>query len=134
MSILDVFGLTAKDLYLAPVYTGYGERCCDRASLREPIQGDGNCLFRCISWSLCGTQDHHNKIRQKVCDYIEQPTFTTPFLEAGDGSKYIKDSNMRMGDVSKGIWGTDIEITAIAKMTGLDVVTFVHGTWMVTNA
>ena len=41
---------------------------------------------------------------------------------------------MHMGDVGKGVWGTDVEITAIARMTGLDVVMFVHGSWMVTNA
>ena len=35
------------------------------------IEEDGNCLFRAMSHQLYGSQDHHEMIRQRCCDYIE---------------------------------------------------------------
>ena len=34
-------------------------------------KGDGNCYFRCISFSLFGTEDHHLKIRNKVANFLQ---------------------------------------------------------------
>ena len=35
------------------------------------VQGDGACFFRCISYVVSGSEDHHLKIRNLVCDEIE---------------------------------------------------------------
>lgn len=35
-----------------------------------PIRGDGNCLFRSVSFCIYGTQDHHREIRLRVVDRI----------------------------------------------------------------
>lgn len=35
-----------------------------------PIRGDGNCLFRSVSYSIYGTQDRHREIRLSVVERI----------------------------------------------------------------
>lgn len=35
------------------------------------ITGDGNCLFRCFSVIISGTQRHHALFRTEICNYIE---------------------------------------------------------------
>lgn len=39
---------------------------------RQPIIGDGNCLFRAISNALFGNQDHHLELRLSAVNEIEQ--------------------------------------------------------------
>ncbi|XP_061184345.1 uncharacterized protein LOC133192343 [Saccostrea echinata] len=39
---------------------------------RQPIIGDGNCLFRAISLSLFGDQDHHLELRETAINEIQQ--------------------------------------------------------------
>ena len=34
------------------------------------VAGDRNCYFRCISYALPGTEDHHESIHNVLCDYI----------------------------------------------------------------
>ncbi|XP_062599776.1 uncharacterized protein LOC134261354 isoform X2 [Saccostrea cucullata] len=53
--------LTRQDEYLA-IYGLY----------RQPIVGDGNCLFRSVSFSLYGNQDHHQELRNLAIQEIEQ--------------------------------------------------------------
>ena len=36
----------------------------------EAIEKDGNCLFRCISKLISGSQDHYAKIRGEICRFI----------------------------------------------------------------
>ncbi len=36
------------------------------------IQGDGNCFFRAVSQSLCGTQDYHTQLRAIAIDYMRK--------------------------------------------------------------
>ncbi|CAH4038984.1 unnamed protein product [Pieris brassicae] len=35
-----------------------------------PIRGDGNCLFRSVSYCVFGTQEKHREIRQRVVDRV----------------------------------------------------------------
>lgn len=35
-----------------------------------PIRGDGNCLFRSISYCIYGTQEKHHDIRLRVVDHV----------------------------------------------------------------
>ena len=36
----------------------------------EAIEKDGNCLFRCISQLISGSQEHYAKIRGEICRFI----------------------------------------------------------------
>ena len=46
------------------------------------IKGDGNCYFRAISNTISGPEDFHDKVRERVCDYIEHFDYdVAPFLK-----------------------------------------------------
>lgn len=38
---------------------------------RAHIQGDGNCLFRSVSFGLYGTEDHHYALRELAVNHID---------------------------------------------------------------
>ncbi|CAD2103090.1 hypothetical protein YYG_02770 [Plasmodium vinckei petteri] len=73
------------------------------------IIGDGNCLFRSISYNLFGKQIYHMYIRQACVEYmINYKDEYSIYFEEGDFSKYIK--NM----LNDGYWGDELCIKAIA--------------------
>ena len=77
--------------------------CYDRQI--RPILGDGNCLFRALSYLLCGQEDHHQQIRHPLVD------FTT--TNSSIFSKYctldsFEEHTSRMKYET--VWGTDLEL------------------------
>ena len=34
------------------------------------IRGDGNCLFRCLSFVVTGSQEQHYEVRRKICSHL----------------------------------------------------------------
>ena len=125
------FGLTPKAIAGRPMYDSIGKTCRFRPSIIETIKGDGNCLFRALSFVVCGHQDNHDHFRQVLCNYIEQNDHMLhPFLEEGDGRAYIQRNDMRNSSKGTLAWGTDVEIQAIAKMCDVDVITYIRGTWL----
>lgn len=51
--------------------------------------GDGNCLFRALSDQLYGTPSHHLKLRQDICDWIEEHKERyAPFVEDDRGLEH----------------------------------------------
>ena len=85
------------------------------------IRGDGNCLFRSISYILTGYQEYFAVMREGICNYIlNHYRDLTPFCEFANGHQYLKAKGMR----NDGVWGTEIEILATANMAQRDVVVF----------
>ena len=39
---------------------------------KQPIYGDGNCLFRSLSYILFGTAEHHAFLRNEICAHIDK--------------------------------------------------------------
>ena len=59
------------------------------------IAGDGNCLFRVISYGISNTELHHTHVRREICNFIE--TYDKDlklFIKKGQGKKYIEGSWM----------------------------------------
>ena len=104
-----------------------GGRCKQgKIPVRERIRGDGNCYFHCISFILSGAEDFYPEVRKAICDFIEVfDTDLSPFLNEGEGKKYIQDSGMR----NNTIWATEMEILARAKIMRCDVFTFHNYEW-----
>ncbi len=83
------------------------------------IKGDGNCLFRAFSSVLSGTQDNHDVLRVLTVSYmLEHPQVFDAMCE--DVSQYVVDSRME----NLGVWGTEIEIFALATMLHSTVYVF----------
>ena len=37
----------------------------------QPIDGDGNCMFRSVSYVITGSQEHHLGVRAKTLEHME---------------------------------------------------------------
>lgn len=95
--------------------------CCDtdvnrflagQARKIKSSQPDGNCLFRCFSYQLLGTEDEHIAVRSLLVRFenLNQETFA-PYL--------MSVNSPTMGEhISKMLrpykWGTHIELLAMA--------------------
>ena len=53
-------------------YTGILRICKGLPSRLQEIEGNGNCLFNSMSYVLSSYEKFNWKIRQKLCDYIEE--------------------------------------------------------------
>lgn len=85
-----------------------------------PIIGDGNCLFRSISYFLHGTQEHHDKLRAEAVKYIRRNwndlkhhlVITDPSLS--DERSYCY--HMKQDKT----FGTSVEILALSRILKLN--------------
>ena len=90
------------------------------------ITGDGNCLFRAISYGISNTELYHTHVRTEICNFTEMygKDFKL-FIKKGQGKMYIEGSQMQQ----LGTWGTEVEILVAAKIIHHDVYTYARGTW-----
>jgi hypothetical protein len=119
-------------MVLNEVFANVGTKCT-KTPLVEKIVGDGNCLFRALSYWVTGDEDSHYTIRSKLCKFIhDNPTSLSDYMQAEDvqfiGKKwcsrpYLTRSKMNMW----GVWGTSLEIQAAAKLFQRDIYVFVNG-------
>lgn len=70
----------------------------------KAIEGDGNCLFRALSYTITGEEDQHDVVRSLICDFIAS-------------TENIKVDSMRQNKV----WGTTTEMLAAANMFHVNV-------------
>eukprot|EP00466_Bigelowiella_natans_P012249 jgi/Bigna1/86001/estExt_fgenesh1_pg.C_70228 len=76
----------------------------------RPMAGDGNCLFRSISYQIYGDAKHHSLLREKCMDYVEaERNFFSNYID-GDAKVYIQ--RMRRD----GEWGDNVEIQALSEI------------------
>ena len=79
------------------------------------IGDDGNCLFRAMSHQLYGTEEYHDIIRKRCCDYIQlERNYFRMFIANIKGTLNISDylKNMRKDR----IWGGNLELMAFAEL------------------
>ena len=78
------------------------------------VKGDGNCFLSAISKEICGTERHHQKVRDEVVCILGNKAYSTYFENYSghkDMSEYLSTSGMNQNAV----WATDIEIVAIQR-------------------
>ena len=79
----------------------------------QPIEGDGNCLFRSVSHQVYGTEAHHLLVRQKCMDYMEvERQYFEPYV-VGDMADFLRYLELKRRD---GIWGDDPEVQALCEL------------------
>jgi hypothetical protein len=86
-----------------------------------PIQGDGNCFFRAISFAITGTQLYHAELRQSLIIHFlcYQPIFNK-LLKNDNVLNYLQHNKM----AQNGIWATEMEIIGTAHMLSTDLVIY----------
>lgn len=91
--------------------------------IRESIDGDGNCLFRSILYSLYQDDSEHIKLRREICEYMNKSQsrwepLVTYTKEINTWKKYIK--NMR----KNGTWAELAQIQAAAEIKSFNFTIF----------
>ena len=81
------------------------------------IQGDGNCLFRALSYLITGRQSYHSHVRTKVIEHMKDiEAILQPHI---DGN--VRDYLARTRMATNTVWVTDIEILTAASLLGTDI-------------
>lgn len=93
--------------------------------IRETIDGDGNCLFRAILYSLYQDDSEHMELRLAVCQYMKrdrerwEPLITlTKKINTWD--KYMYITNME----EDGTWGELAQVLAAAEIENFNFTIF----------
>lgn len=83
---------------------------------QHEITGDGNCLFRCFSFYIYNSEEHHQLIRFQLTQYIEEndTSFTNDCLPLS-----VKKHVNKMKEDT--FWGTNVEIKAAAHLFKIPV-------------
>ena len=91
---------------------------------RKRMQGDGNCLFRSLSYIITGFEEHHFQIRTAIVSHMRTIHHLLNGLGADGRLNYLDVYNggyesveayltqTRMAENS--IWGTDFEMSILA--------------------
>ena len=103
----------------------------DLRSLRN-VQGDGNCLFRALSYVVTGSEAQHMEILNGIISYMLS---IEPLLAGYDSTghanylvpfnfstvqQYINNSDM----ARSGTWGTDLEMICFCHMFSVNLYSF----------
>ena len=81
----------------------------------QQIVGDGNCLFRAISYVVTLSEEHHQFFRAAACNVLKDKRYRA-FFESRHISNNLTASNyIKQCKMDKvGTWGTDVEIFSLA--------------------
>ena len=126
--LAHIFGI--NQLGPLPNYSGILKLCQGLPSRVKDIEGNGNCLFNSMSYVLSSSEKFNWKIRQKLCDHIEENWKKVARLggilnKYKCGKEYLEEKKMRVDKK----WGGSIEMCALACLTGYDVVTYYGGAY-----
>ncbi|CAG2185969.1 unnamed protein product [Mytilus edulis] len=95
----------------------------------KTITGDGNCLFRAISYSLSNRQEYFGDIRRAIVDHLlRNAEVFKSFLQPRFKTVEEHIQTLRMEE--NNVWGTELEIVACADLLKTDIYTFFNGTWI----
>ena len=81
------------------------------------ILGDGNCLFRALSYVITGQQLYHAQIRHEIINHMMNiEKFLMPHMNTSLNC-YLDKTGM----AESGVWGTDIEILSASSLLSTDI-------------
>ena len=83
----------------------------------EKMLGDGNCLFRSLSYVITGVENYHMKIRSEVCQFMKNSHFSDSIRRTlmptfRSVQQYLHFTKME----KDGTWGTEVELFTAALM------------------
>ena len=109
--------------YLLPDDLEFDKFIFERKGYRiNPIERDGNCLFRAVSDQVYCDHNLHANIRNLCADFMqeEEKHFSNFILGSMDYTKYISDLR------KDGAWGGNYEIIALSKIFNREIEVYEH--------
>ena len=89
----------------------------DKPSKLYRIVGDGNCLFRALSYAITGRQNYHCLVREKIVQHMRHNEHALLAHMNGSVNDYLARTGMR----NQHVWGTDVEIIAASSLLETDI-------------
>ena len=103
-------------------FTGIGKLCPYPPLITQEANPNGACLFNSFSMLLAGRDTQCTIICIIVCNYISNPV-KYKWLQMYLAPKYKsgKDYVVVSGMCNFTTWGTEVEIIALAQISGFDI-------------
>lgn len=93
------------------------------------VKSDGNCLFRAMSYAICGREDYHPEIRRWCVEELRARASDryNDMLRAlyASTEDYVSDTGIE----TLGAWATELEIFALANGWNVTVYTYSYDRW-----
>jgi len=88
------------------------------------ISGDGNCLFRALSYSLSRSQTTHDILRQYIVNYMTNPLIQEQLIQLfAGGNRPAENYNHHLLRMQEpGDWGTEQEIVTAAHLLQCSII------------
>ena len=93
----------------------------------RPIKGDGNCLFRALSFIITGSEEQHMPLRQAIIRHmrsIGQLLWETQIYPDEDYPHGMEEYIAKTRMEHAGAWGTQVEIIALAHLLNTPILTY----------
>ena len=92
-----------------------------RPNRTKRISGDGNCLFRCFSYVVTGSQEHYQAVRAAVVAHM--PVIPNVFTSSDVAS--VQENLNLTGMAVNGTWGNRQEVSALCHLLHTPVYAYV---------
>ncbi|KAF2077882.1 hypothetical protein CYY_000844 [Polysphondylium violaceum] len=88
---------------------------------RKEVPKDGSCLFRCVSESLFGTQNYHDRVRKQCIKYLKlnRDMFEPFACIHNPWEKYIQEME------KEGTWGGEVELQALSLIYEVNFIIYI---------
>ena len=95
----------------------------------HPIGGDGNCMFRSVSYVMTGSQEHHLEVCAKTLEHMETiaPLVlghirgrSSAMSKFSSDKEYVQYTKMD----KQGTWGTEIELLVLSHLLKTSIYTY----------
>ena len=115
----QAFWCSALDLPLIVKHKNCSEvvKPLEKPSKLYRIVGDGNCLFRALSYAITGRQNYHSLLREKIVQHMRHNEHALLAHMNGSVNEYLARTGMR----NQHVWGTDVEIIAASSLLETDI-------------
>ena len=88
------------------------------------IRGDGNCLFRALSYVITGTERQHLRLRHAIVKHLRSTGVGSSLLGGYIRELTIEDCIQHSQIERNGVWGSQNEILALAHMAAVNIFSF----------
>ena len=114
--------LAIETSHISEVYVGGpNESVLTSPAHTHSIIGDGNCLFRAVSFAVTGSEEHHLHIRHCACGHMKSLGRKMSSVIGGQTVvDYLRQTRM----YQSATWGSQVELFTLAHLLKTDIYSY----------